>query len=148
MQLHHGLEEEQIIGQLRKVVVPAVRLRELHGSTEKHVFRDPRYATILREGVMGGSFHVLLQGQVLPSVQNNVTVDRRRCLRSRWRLGTEVRREATVRRSSTATCCSSSRATSTEGVELGEVRVHVIGAPGPAPTGIASCLETIMLQTG
>ena len=64
--LQNGLCDEQIIGQLRKVEwfrsMSLQGLKDLY-SRSRHKF-SPRYTTIIREGNLGDSFYVLLQGLV------------------------------------------------------------------------------------
>jgi CRP-like cAMP-binding protein len=66
LHLNHGLSDEQILGQLRKVrwfrTLSMPQLLVLFGRA-RHIF-FPRYAVILRESNVGSSFYLLLQGRV------------------------------------------------------------------------------------
>ena len=77
MHLNHGLDDEQLMGQLRRVRW----FRELsHQQLDtlfkraRHIFY-PRYSVLLREGNGGSSFYVLMQGKVrCTSVQQRSNV--------------------------------------------------------------------------
>lgn len=64
--LKNGLTDEQIVGQLAKIEwFHSMSLAELHELNQRshHKF-TPRYTTIFREGNLGDTFYVLLQGLV------------------------------------------------------------------------------------
>ncbi len=131
MHLQHGLSEEQIIGQLRKVKwfaqLSTADLHALYGRAKHKFF--PRYSTIIREGNVGSSFYVLLQGQTrcTSSVKNLNVVLGAGASFGEGALVTQVRREASVTALEHSYLLQFTAA-DMDGlaVELSEVRLHVI----------------------
>jgi len=131
MHLEHGLTDEQIVGQLRKVnwfkTLPHKDLQSLYQRGHHRFFT--RYSTILREGNEGAYFYVLLQGQVrCTSVVNGLNV----VLGAGSSFGegalvTKVRREASV---TALEDCYLLQFVAEDvagfAVDLGDVRSHVI----------------------
>ena len=127
----HGLTDEQIVGQLRKVkwfkTLPHKDLQSLYQRGRHRFFT--RYSTILREGNEGAYFYVLLQGQVrCTSVVNGLNV----VLGAGSSFGegalvTKVRREASV---TALEDCYLLQFVAEDvadfAVDLGDVRSHVI----------------------
>ncbi|KAL1504259.1 hypothetical protein AB1Y20_010668 [Prymnesium parvum] len=98
--LRYGLSDEQIVGQLRKIEwFHSMSLRELHelNARSHHKF-SPRYTTIFREGSLGDSFYVLLQGLVrCTSVATGIDEERGvGAVFDEAALVTKVRRSVTV----------------------------------------------------
>jgi CRP-like cAMP-binding protein len=130
MHLNHGLSNEQIIGQLRKVKwfrdISFPQVQVLYNRA-RHMFFT-RYSTIIREGNLGSSFYVLIQGRIHctnSSGQVNVILGPGSSF-GEGALVTEVRREAKV--VALEDCyLMQFNASDLEGlpVELQEVRVHV-----------------------
>lgn len=132
MHLNHGLSDEQIMGQLRKVkwfrTLSLPQTQVLYRRAQHMFFQ--RYSTIIREGNLGSNFYVLLQGRVhcTSSVKGKVDV----VLGPGNSFGegalvTQVRREAQVVALEDCYLLQFTAA-DVDGlpVELQEVRIHVI----------------------
>ena len=136
MHLDHGLSDEQILGQLRKVQwfrsLSFTQLRVLYARA-KHMFFS-RYSTVIREGNEGNAFFLLLQGKVHVSAAAlpdgpppvNVTLGAGACF-GEGALVATIRREASVTAMDDCYLLQFESA-DMEGlpVDLSEVRVHVI----------------------
>ena len=103
MHLSLGLNDEQLIGQLRKFpLVRELTASELDAlfARARHLF-FPRYSVLLREGNVGSCFFLLLHGCVrCTSSQSgnptNTVLGAGACLGESALVAAEVRREATV----------------------------------------------------